>query len=177
MREGSILKRLALVIALLAGSASLITAGAQSAAQQEARLKRLFPAATAFSPKGGDPPHVKALGGPGAKDVLGYAVWTTEVSPLERGYGGPIPILVGIDAKGVITGIVMGTHHEPYGDFSIDRPEFAAHFRNKDVRDPFRLGEDIDAVSRATITMSSAVRAIRNSARRVARQFIAPPGR
>ena len=177
MREGSILKRFALVVALFAGSASLITAGAQSDAQQEARLKRLFPAATAFSPKGGDPPHVKALGGAGGKDVLGYAVWTTELSPLERGYGGPIPILVGIDSKGLITGIVMGNHHEPYGDFSIDRPEFAAHFRNKDVRDPFRLGEDIDAVSRATITMSSAVRAIRNSARRVARQFIAPPGR
>ncbi len=43
------------------------------------------------------------------------------------------------------------------------------------MRDPFKLGDDIDAVSRATITMSSAVRAIRNSARRIARQFIAPP--
>ena len=96
--------------------------------------------------------------------------------PLERGYGGPIAILVGIDAKGVITGIVIGEHHEPYGDFSIDPASFAAQFRGKDVRAPFKLGEDIDAVSRATITMSSAVRAIRNSARRVARQFIAPPG-
>ena len=94
---------------------------------------------------------------------------------MERGYGGPIAILVGVDAKGVITGIVMGEHHEPYGDFSIDRAEFAAQFRGKDVRDPFRLGQDIDAVSRATITMSSAVRAVRNSARRVARQFITPP--
>jgi hypothetical protein len=33
----------------------------------------------------------------------------------------------------------------------------------------------VDAVSRATITMSSAVRAIRNSSRRIARQYIAPP--
>jgi transcriptional regulator of nitric oxide reductase len=173
---GLILTRLFfIVLALLAGSASLITAG--QAANADARLKRLFPAATAFSPKGGDPPHVKALTGPKSETVVGYAVWTTEVVPLERGYGGPIPILVGIDAKGVITGIVMGEHHEPYGDFSIDRPEFAATFRGKDVRDPFRLGEDVDAVSRATITMSSAVRAIRNSARRVARQFIAPPGK
>jgi transcriptional regulator of nitric oxide reductase len=119
---------------------------------------------------------VKALGGDKGQDVLGYAVWTTEVVPLERGYGGPIPILVGIDAKGVISGIILGDHREPYGDFSIDRPEFAAHFRNKDIRDPFRLGQDIDAVSRATITMRSAVRAVRDSARRVARQFIAPPG-
>jgi hypothetical protein len=75
----------------------------------------------------------------------------------------------------MLTGIWVGEHHEPYGDFSIDRPEFAAHFRGKDVRDPFRLGEDVDAVSRATITMSSAVRAVRNSARRMARQFLTPP--
>jgi transcriptional regulator of nitric oxide reductase len=172
-----ILKHLAIVCALLAGGATLVTAGAQATdAQQQARLKRLFPSATAFSPKGGDPPHVKALAGPKSDTVLGYAVWTTEVVPLERGYGGPIAMLVGIDTKGTLTGIVMGEHHEPYGDFSIDRPEFAATFRGKDVRDPFKLGEDVDAVSRATITMSSAVRAIRNSARRVARQFITPPG-
>ena len=69
----------------------------------------------------------------------------------------------------MITGVIVGEHHEPYGDFSIDLPAFAAQFRDKDVRDPFKLGEDVDAVSRATITMSSAVRAIRNSSRRVAR--------
>ena len=56
------------------------------------------------------------------------------------------------------------------------RPAFAAQFRGKDVRDPFKLGGDIDAVSRATITMSSAVRAIRSSARRIARELITPPG-
>jgi transcriptional regulator of nitric oxide reductase len=168
------LNRSAVVLALLAGSITLVTAGGQATADN--RLKQLFPAATAFSPKEGDPPHFKAYGGSAtSKSVIGYAFWTTEVSQLERGYGGPIAMLVGVDAKGVLTGVVMGEHHEPYGDFSIDRPQFAATFRGKDVRDPFRLGEDVDAVSRATITMSSAVRAIRNSARRVARQFIAPP--
>ena len=79
-----------------------------------------------------------------------------------------------MDAKGILTGILITEHHEPYGDFSIDRPEFAGAFKGKDVRDPFRLGSDIDAVSRATITMSSAVRAVRNSSRRIARQFLAP---
>ena len=171
------ISRVALILALLIGSATLMTAGQSSGdAQQQARLKQLFPAAAAFSPKGGDPPHFKALSGTGAgQTVLGYAFWTTEIMPLERGYGGPIAMLVGIDTKGMLTGIVMGPHREPYGDFSIDRPEFAATFRSKNVRDPFKLGEDVDAVSRATITMSSAVRAIRNSSRRIAREFIAPP--
>jgi len=137
----------------------------------------LFPSATAFSPKEGDPPHYTAYvtGARGAQTAIGYAWWTPEVAPLERGYAGPIAILVGIDLKGILTGVIVGEHHEPYGDFSIDRQQFAATFKGKDVRDPFKLGEDIDAVSRATITMSSAVRAIRSSSRRIARQYLAPP--
>jgi transcriptional regulator of nitric oxide reductase len=140
------------------------------------RLKQLFPGAASFSPKEGEPPHYKAFGPGGAGNVLGFAFWTTEAVPLERGYGGPIPILVGINTKGVLAGVSVGEHREPYGDFSIDMPNFPAQFKNKDVRDPFKLGEDIDAVSRATITMSAAVRTIRNGSRRIARQLIAPPG-
>ena len=79
-------------------------------------------------------------------------------------------MLVGVDLKGVLTGLVLGEHHEPYGDFSIDLPHFAAQFRGKSVRDPFKLGADIDAVSRATITMSSAVRTVRTASRRVDRK-------
>ena len=163
------MKRLAIVLSLLAASVALTTAGQAPA---DARLKRLFPAATTFSPKGGDPPHIKAFNG---ETLLGYAFWTTELSPLERGYGGPIVLLLGMDTKGVLTGLVVIEHHEPYGDFSIEPPAFAAQFKGKDVRDPFKLGEDIDAVSRATITMSSAVRTIRSSARRMARSYLTPP--
>jgi NosR/NirI family nitrous oxide reductase transcriptional regulator len=166
------MKRLVVFLALIAGSTTLLTAG-QSL---ESRLKQLFPSATAFSQKEGDPPHFTAYGGgPTSKTVIGYAAWTTEILPLERGYGGPIAMLIGLDTTGKITGVIIGEHHEPYGDFSIDPPKFAATFRNKDVRDPFKLGEDIDAVSRATITMSSAVRAIRNSSRRLARELLTAP--
>ena len=80
-----------------------------------------------------------------------------------------------MDTKGVLTGIVVASHNEPYGDFSVDRPEFAAQFKGKSIRDPFRVGADIDAVSRATITITSAARAIRISARRMATQLLAPP--
>jgi NosR/NirI family nitrous oxide reductase transcriptional regulator len=166
------MQRLVVFLSLVAGSVGLL-AGQGSI---DARLKQLFPSATAFSPKEGDPPHFTAYtGGRGAQTVVGYAFWTTEILPLERGYGGPIAILVGLDATGHLTGVIVGEHHEPYGDFSIDPPRFAAQFRGKDVRDPFKLGEDVDAVSRATITMSGAVRTIRNSARRIARQFLAAP--
>jgi NosR/NirI family nitrous oxide reductase transcriptional regulator len=163
------MKRLVIVLSLTAGSVALTMAGGQA---PDSRLRQLFPSATTFSPKAGDPPHFKAYNG---QTILGYAFWTTEILPLERGYSGPIAILVGVDTKGMLTGVQVGEHHEPYGDFSIDLPAFAAQFRGKDVRDPFKLGEDVDAVSRATITMSSAVRAVRNSARRIARAYLTPP--
>ena len=167
------MKRLAVFLAIIAASVTLVTAGGQSI---DARLKQLFPTATAFSPKEGDPPHFTAYtDGRGAQTTIGYAFWTTELLPLERGYGGPIAMLIGLDMTGRLTGVIMGEHHEPYGDFSIDPPQFVAQFRGKDVRDPFKLGDDIDAVSRATITMSSAVRIIRNSSRRMARQFLTAP--
>lgn len=172
------LKRFLILAALLLGSSGLAVGQAGIEPSVLDKLKRLFPAATTFSPKEGEPLHFTAYAADarGARTALGYAFWTTEVVPLERGYGGPIVMLVGLDMKGVISGIVVGDHREPYGNFSIDMPQFAAQFRNKDIRDPFKLGEDIDAVSRATITMSSAVRSIRNAARRVARTLLTPPG-
>jgi NosR/NirI family nitrous oxide reductase transcriptional regulator len=172
------LPHLAAALTLVWGA--LLVARAQPAfdARQQAQLKRLFPAATAFSPKGGDPPHFKAFAGDprsGAQTLLGLAFWTTELDPFERGYDGPIKILVGLDPAGILTGIIVTEHHEPYGDFSIERPEFAAQFRGKNIRDPFKVGMDIDAVSRATISVTSASRAVRNSARRAARELLTPP--
>jgi NosR/NirI family nitrous oxide reductase transcriptional regulator len=142
------------------------------------QLTRLFPDAESFSPKGGTPPHIKAFGPPGADkqpQLLGLAYWTTELEPLERGYDGPIKMLVGMDTKGILRGVIVTEHREPYGDFSVDRPEFGAQFKNKNIRDSFRVGADIDAVSRATITITSASRAVRNSSRRIARALLAPP--
>lgn len=181
LRFGGYVLRRVIPIALLFCAATLPVVGRQTVAidaKQLARLRVLFPGAASFSPKQGEPPHFTAYsaGPQTAKSTLGYAFWTTDLVPLERGYSGPIAMLVGIDLKGILTGLVVGDHIEPYGDFSIDRPAFAAQFKNKDVRDPFKLGDDIDAVSRATITMSSAVRAVRNSSRRVARTLLTPPG-
>ena len=84
----------------------------------------------------------------GLQTLMGLAFWTTELDPLERGYDGPIKMLVGMDTSGLLTGIIVTEHHEPYGDFSIDRAEFAAQFKGKNIRDPFKVGSDIDAVSR-----------------------------
>ena len=144
----------------------------------EAQLKRVFPTATMFSPKQTRPlPHFVAYtGSPGSQTIAGYIFWTTELEPLERGYDGPIKMLVGLDTTAHLTGILVTEHHEPYGYFSVELPEFALQFKGKDIRDPFKVGTDVAAVSRATISITSSSRAIRNGARRLARAVLTPPG-
>ncbi len=168
----------AIFIALsMAAGAGILTAQSPIDGRTLLELKRLFPLATSFGPKSGDPPHFNAyVGDPksGKETVAGFAFLTTDLEPLERGYEGPIKILVGMNTRGVLAGISVLDNHEPYGYFSIEPPQFAAQFAGKSVRDPFRVGDDIDAVSRASISVSSATRAVRNSARRAARALLTP---
>ena len=169
------------VLALLVGGGGLIVAAGQTPAdgKLQAQLKQLFPSATAFSPKEGQPPHFTAyVNNPRSESrtPAGFVFWTTELEPLERGYDGPIKILVGMDTKGILAGIIVVDHHEPYGNFSIEPPAFAAQFKNKSIRDQFKVGVDVDAITRATITITSATRAIKNSARQVARVYLNPEG-
>ena len=170
----------------LAALAVAITLLAFPAAQSQtvddpallAQLKRLFPDAASFSAKSGNPPHFKAFAAAASgqdPEVLGLAYWTTELEPLERAYDGPIKMLVGMDTAGVLTGIIVTDHREPYGYFSVDLPEFARQFEQKSIRDRFQVGTDVDAVTRATITVTSASRAVRNSSRRIARAYLVPP--
>lgn len=173
------MRKIVFAIAVLSLPIAAAIGQALATAELEDQLRHLFPEAASFSEKQGSPPHYKAFGsaaGRGEPELLGLAFWTTELDPLERGYDGPIKMLVGMDASGRLTHIIVTDHREPYGYFSVELPEFAAQFEGKDVRDRFRYGEDIDAVSRATITVTSASRAVRNSARRAARAHLTPPG-
>ena len=137
-------------------------------------LRQVFPDATAFSKKQTKPlPHYIAYNGEtGSQTVTGYVFWTTELQPDERGYDGPIEMLVGLDMNGKLTGVLVTEQHEPYGYFSVGLPSFARQFKGKDIRDPFKVGQDVAAISRASISVNSASRAIRNSARLAARSLI-----
>jgi NosR/NirI family nitrous oxide reductase transcriptional regulator len=167
------------IILVLALGAIVVTEGQSGIdAKLQTQLRRLFPSAASFAPKSGNPPHFKVYtkDARGGDALAGYAFWTTELQPLERAYDGPIKMLVGMDLSGILSGIIVVEHHEPYGDFSVDTAAFAAQFRGKDIRDAFKVGADIDAISRATISVTSASRAVRNSARRIARELLTPTG-
>lgn len=169
----------ALALTLALGTAVVVSGQSGNDSRTESQLKRLFPDATGFSTKSGELPVFKAYSGDpkaASPSVIGYAFYTTEIQPLERAYDGPIKWLVGMDTRGVLTGVVLVEHKEPYGDFSIETGAFQARFKGKSIRDAFKVGDDIDAISRATVSVTSSARAIRNSARRIARALLTPPG-
>lgn len=144
----------------------------------DGHLRALFPKAAAFSALSGTPMHFKAYAADPKTTpnppLLGYAFWTTDLVPNEFGYHGPIHVLVGMDLTGILTGAIVDYDSEPYGYFSVQPPEFGAQFIRKSIRAPFKVGDDVHAVSRATITISSATRAIRDSSRAMAKAFLNP---
>lgn len=170
---------LTLCVSITAGSAVLAATGRIfTNPSPDAHLKKLFPAAAAFSSLTGSPLHYTAYPSDPGKNPsvqpLGFAFWTTDLVPNEHGYHGAIHILVGMNTSGILTGVVVDYDSEPYGYFSVDPAEFAAQFTNKSIRDPFRVGGDVDAVSRASLSINSAARAIRDSSRMMARALLTP---
>jgi transcriptional regulator of nitric oxide reductase len=173
-------RKLAAIAMLVAGvgMAVVVAERIYTNPKPEGYFRQFFPDAVAFSSFAGEPLHYKVYGidpkaNPSAPPI-GFIFWTTDVVPREHGYHGPIHILVGMNTSGVITGAVVDYHSDPYGYFSVEPPEFAAQFKGKHIREPFRMGWDVHAVSRATISITSGARAIRDSARIMAKTFLTP---
>jgi len=141
----------------------------------ESYLHEALPGAETFRFVDRGTPHFRGFAkGPDGKETLvGLGFFTVDFARDVRGYKGEIWLLVGMDPRGALIDISIVYHNEPFGYFSIDRPAFIEQFRGRSVLTPMTIGEDIDAVSRATITMNAAVRSIRESARRMAREFLA----
>ena len=143
-----------------------------------ALLKMVMPDAASFSEKAGDPPVYKAFGAAeqGSEgELIGYLFETPDYPPEEIGYSAPIEVLVGMDLEGILSGIEVLYYRESYksirGDF-INSERFPNQFEGMSVSDGFRVGRDLDGVSRATITSWATSRGIRNAARRVARNYL-----
>jgi transcriptional regulator of nitric oxide reductase len=148
----------------------------KTATEEEQRImRRILPGAETFSRKGGTPLHYKAFAlDPKTKKQVqvGFVFLTTDVEPDEIAYAGPVRVLVGMTLGGMIRGIRVREHREPFGSFSIDTNEFAEQFEDKKITDPFELGTDIDGVTRATISIEGATRVIRKSARKIMQQHL-----
>jgi hypothetical protein len=142
-------------------------------------VKALFPQAVTYLPESSPIPHFNAYASdPKANPKaapIGFMWWTTDLDPWEVGYHGPIRMFVGMDLTGTLTGVIVDWDTEPYGSFSVEPPKFGGQFKGKKITDPFRVGGDVDAVSRASISINSATRAVRDTSRLVAKHLLAPP--
>ena len=144
----------------------------------EELMHEVFPGADAFSPKDGEPPVYRALReNPENRELetIGYLFETPDMPPEEIGYSAPVDILVGMDLRGTITGLKILHYIESYksirGDF-INSEYFPNQFEDKNIVEGFRIGRDVDGISRATITSWAVSRGIRNAARRVAEEYL-----
>jgi len=105
-----------------------------------------------------------------AGEKVGACFVTCQVAPAaSAGYGGPLPALVGIDASGAITGVKLLPHREtPVYAARLEDPAYLARFRGRKVTDPLRVGQDVDAVTAATVSAEALANGVREAGRTVA---------
>ncbi|HLT63473.1 MAG TPA: 4Fe-4S binding protein [Pseudohongiella sp.] len=148
----------------------------------EDMLKQVMPKATRFSEKAGDPPVFTAygpVGDSGETGIIGYVFQTSDLPPEEIGFSSTINVLVALDTSATVTAIKVMNYNESFrssrGDFLSSRG-FQEQFRNKSLHDEFRVGRDINGVSRATITSWATTRGVYNASRRVAMAYLPDSG-
>lgn len=82
-----------------------------------------------------------------------------------QGYGGPFVLGVRIHDDSKVHGVFPLEHKEtPAFAKKVEESDFRKQFINKHISDNFIVGNDIDAVSGATVTTMAATQAIRNGA-------------
>lgn len=110
----------------------------------------------------------------GSEGLLGYVFLTSDLPPEQYGYSGPIEALVGMSPDGTLTGVRVTDYSESYmrtmGDF-LRTPGFQEQFSGKHIGDPFQLWNDIDGISRVSISVRALSRGVRDAARRVANAY------
>ena len=115
-----------------------------------------------FYDKQGVPPYF-----PSDSNIIAFNSY--DIRPDIKGYAGPIKVLIAIDSEGIIRGIKIIEHRETrnYVHYMETR-EYLSQFIGKSVRDPIEIDKDIDAISRATVSVEALTRTVRESSRLMA---------
>jgi len=134
-------------------------------------LQQVMPDADRFDPADGNPPIRRAYRG---QEFVGYVFHTADFPPEVNGYSGPIRALVAMKPDGHLAGVRVTEYHESRmnqkGDF-LRTPGFQEQYAGKYIGDAFRVYEDIDGISRVSISVRALSRGVRDSARRVAATY------
>ena len=93
-------------------------------------------------------------------ELAGYVVRLTG-----KGYSSAgIDILVGMDSRASVTGVLVFSHSETPGLGSkVAEPRYLAQFVGKGIDSPFATGEDVDAISGATSSSKAVIGSVRKA--------------
>ncbi len=138
--------------------------------------------ADSFSPRKGQPPYVEAYKEiDGKKQLIGYVFLSTDIVDIPAYSGKPVVTLIGMDTKGIITGVKILRHSEPILLVGIPESElldFVKQYVGKFAGDKVEIGEarteegyvGVDAISGATVTVIAENQVIMRCAVEVAKQ-------
>ena len=144
--------------------------------------KDVFPGATEFSDRMGQPPYVEAYDKAGeGRQLLGYVMLSTDITDTPAYSGKPVVTLIGMDKTGHFVGVKVLKHSEPILLLGIPESallNFNNQYLGKSVADKIEIGqsrpdEDIvglDAISGATVTVIAQNQVMMASGSAVARQ-------
>ncbi len=78
------------------------------------------------------------------------------------GYAGPVTVAVGLDPNGTVVNAVLVRQTESPAFFrKVADKGFPGRFKGKACSDPFEIGDDVDSVTGATVTLTALTEAIR----------------
>ena len=146
--------------------------------------KDVFPGATAFSLRLGQPPYVEAYGAPDASGkpaLLGYVMLSTDITDTPAYSGKPVVTLIGMDRNGRYVGVKVLKHSEPILLLGIPESalvKFNDQYLGKSVKDQIEVGPSrpdenvlgLDAISGATVTVVAQNQVMQLAGSAVARQ-------
>lgn len=147
-----------------------------------APCKQVFPGATSFSERKGQPPYVEAYGeDQGQPKLLGYVMLSTDITDTPAYSGKPVVTLIGMDLNGRFVGVKVLKHSEPILLLGIPESaltKFNEQYLGKFVGDNIEIGRSrpdekvigIDAISGATVTVIAQNQVMMTSGAAVARQ-------
>jgi NosR/NirI family transcriptional regulator, nitrous oxide reductase regulator len=190
---------LSLVLRLCVAAAALLGAPSGWATAYEAALPdeihsasklcdfapcaQVFPGATSFSERKGQPPYVEAYGGQenGKPKLLGYVMLSTDITDTPAYSGKPVVTLIGMDTQGRFVGVKVLKHSEPILLLGIPETaltRFTDQYLGKFVGDKIEIGHSrpdegvigLDAISGATVTVIAQNQVMTMSGAAIARQ-------
>ena len=158
LRPIAVLTAICLLAGLLLGIVNIFTAPriAENAGREMRQLRlSLLPGVDSFEEVEMTPLPAGVTAVYKAENGAGYVI-----EAFGEGFKGPVPVMVGINAQGVITGVRFLENDETpgLGDVMVTDPAFAQQFVNR-TADPIHTN-DVDAIAQATVSTVACIEAV-----------------